>query len=153
MSGPENIRQVHSKRKFYTMKNNVIIPELHQIEIESEGILSILGTAHGKVIFMATGIMWRGEEKLERISKKRIIFNNLDAEGLAIGDAIIFEYPIEGRIRNPRKLLKSVRNRLMKVILDAAQEEWFLHPGNHPSAMFQNVPVDRSEPLPKVCFY
>lgn len=104
------------------MKNNVIIPQSHQVEIQSEGTLSLVGKADGKAIFMATGIMWHGDEKLEGFVKNSITFNNLDAEGLAIGDAVIFEYPIEGEIRNPRKLLKSVRNRLMKAILDAAEK-------------------------------
>ncbi|MSR71405.1 MAG: hypothetical protein EXS50_01890 [Candidatus Taylorbacteria bacterium] len=102
------------------MKNYVIIPQPLQIEIQSQGTLSIVGKTHDRVIFMAVGLKFRSNEKWMEFANSPIIFKNLDTRGLIDGDAIIFEYSIEGNIRNTQKLLKSVRNKIMKAIIESA---------------------------------
>lgn len=93
------------------MKNNVINPS-YQIEMQAGGILAIIGKTNHRVVFLASGLFLYGGENLEGFAKNPI-FTRLLSD---TGSAIIFEYNLQGELRNPRKLLKSVRNKLMRTI-------------------------------------
>lgn len=104
------------------MKNNVIIPESYQIPIQSEGTLSIIGKTWGKVVFMAVGVLLPNNADLDGFADNLIIFNNINAKCEETETSVVFEYTIDGPgIRNPRKLLKSMRRKLMKAIINAAE--------------------------------
>ncbi len=116
MSGSKNIRQVH-REKVKKMKTNVIIPQSHQISIQSKGTLAIIGKSPYALTLMATNLMLVGFPNLSKFAKN-VIETHLDG----LGDCLIFEYNLRGELRNPQKLMRSVRNKLMREINRAHSE-------------------------------
>ncbi len=94
------------------MKSNVINPSHpHQIPIEGSGTLAIIGENNQRVVIMASGLSLWGGEGIKEFAKNSIFTYSVDGSGV-----IIFEYNLRGRLRNPQRLLKSLRNKLMGAI-------------------------------------
>jgi len=123
MSGSLNIRQVHQKRKLVKMKNNVINS---QFVIECfEGSLEIIGESCHNVVFIL-----RGSAACDLIRSAPSFCKNQISSNEAGGDKLlpirkifIFEYSLKGGLRNPRKLLKSVRNKLVQACFRNQKED------------------------------
>ncbi len=100
------------------MKSNVIVSASRQVQIQSEGTLAIIGQSCSRVVFMVYGITTIGltVEDLECFASNCVIVQHRLG---GMGEIILFEYSLRGELRNPQKLLKSVRNKLMRVIRDA----------------------------------
>jgi len=100
------------------MKNNVITHS-RMVQFGSNGSLEIIGKTKefhdsGSVVFMAKGDMAQNMfYSPPDFCKKCITAWMPDGSGIAI---LIFEYSLRGELRNPQKLLKSVRNKLMQAI-------------------------------------
>jgi hypothetical protein len=113
MSGFINIRQVHQKRKLVKMKTNVIS---NPFTIEClTGSLEILGVGKGKVAFRLRGDIVRNLLRSQPDFCKNCTFlNDLNECSPHMKNMLIFEYSLREELRNPRKLLKSVRNKLVQ---------------------------------------
>ncbi len=100
------------------MKNNVITHAL-MLPLGTDGSLEIIGTKEGRfnessAVFLAKGDMarWLCHSQPD-LFKKVIMTWAPDHSATAM---LIFEYTIGSPLRNPRKLLKSVRNKLMQAV-------------------------------------
>ncbi len=100
------------------MKTNVI--SALAVQFGSDGTLEILGTkkegySRGSVLFKVTGdkAQWLYHVQPD-FCKKSITSWLPDGSGKAV---LIFEYNLRSELNNPRKLLKSVRNKLMQAVL------------------------------------
>ena len=98
------------------MENNAI-GKSYQIKIQSRGTLSVIGKTRYRIVLMASGLNLFGGENIEKFAKNPI-FHHV----AGFGTIIIFEYNLDGELRNPQKLLKSVRNKLMRAISVAHSE-------------------------------
>jgi len=100
------------------MKNNVITHS-RMVQFGSNGSLEIIGKTKEfqnscSVVFMAKGDMAQNMfYSPPDFCKKCITSWMPDGSGIAI---LIFEYSLRSELRNPQKLLKSVRNKLMQAI-------------------------------------
>lgn len=114
MSGSENIRQVHSnKEKVRKMKNNVINGQF-AIDCHN-GSLSIIGIPTyntSSVVFRLVGDFVGDLMRSQPSFCRNCIFTR---DVGSFEEVLIFEYRLRDDLRNPRKLLKSVRNRLVQV--------------------------------------
>ncbi len=142
------------------MKNDVINPQ-HQIQIQGSGTLAIIGRRSNCVVFMASGIDTFGTEDLDNFAENCIRTGDIEGHG----DILIFEYRLRSELRNPQKLLKSVRNKLVRAIntahsafeyemcqLDHAVSMAMYHPYGHQYSPEQEEQEADLGPLPKVCF-
>ena len=145
------------------MKNNVIAPS-HQVPIQNTGTLAIIGMRGSRVVFMASGINTYGAEDLDNFAENSICTGDIEGRG----DILIFEHRLRSKLRNPQKLLKSVRNKLVRAInaacsafedemnqLDHEVSMAIHHPYGHRYTDALGL-VDQEEdlgPLPKVCYY
>ena len=104
------------------MKNNNVIniPDSHQIEIQGNGTLAIIGKTQWAVTLMASNMMLIGDVDVNLVVGTNCIVTRLTGQ---TGDTIIFDCDLSGEIRNPQKFLKSIRNRLMREI-HRAESEW-----------------------------
>jgi hypothetical protein len=153
MSGSENIRHSSFKEKVRKMKTNVINS---QFAIDyHDGIFEIIGKSQGAVVFRLCGNSVSDLKRDQPPFCKNVIFTN-DVDSRK--GVLIFEYSLKGELRNPRKLLKSVRNKLVQAGFRNQHEEdedfhkLYTMPDREEHRMFQDDPGDRSEPLPKVCY-
>ena len=106
------------------MKNNVII-SAHQIEFGNVGILAIMGTFPGRVLFMVRD---GRSSHLDKIETQKYMLNPIFAYTVDTNEPMyFFEYKLNGELRNPQKLLKSVRNKLMGAINASVTEEHEQH--------------------------
>ena len=102
------------------MKNNVII-SAHQIEFGNIGILAIVGTFPGRVLFMVRD---GRSSYLDKIEPQKYMQNPVFAYTVDTNEPMyFFEYKLNGGLRNPQKLLKSVRNKIMGAIQRVITEE------------------------------
>ncbi len=100
------------------MKTNVINS---QFMIECfEGSLEIIGNSRGAVVFRLTGSTAGELLRSHPSFCKQTIFTCDIVSGVNI---LIFEYRIKDGLRNPRKLLKSVRNKLVQAGFRNQQED------------------------------
>ena len=142
MSGSKNIRQVH-REKVKKMKTNVINSQ-YAIEVFNTDSLEIIGKSKSSVVFRLTGTTAGELLRQHPPFCKNAIFTN------EIGDwtgyrrnILIFEYRLNGELRNPLKLLKSVRNKLVQAGFRNRQEEegefneMYSMTGRQEHAMFQ----------------
>lgn len=96
------------------MKLNFIKSEL-TVPLMEDGTLEIVGKTQHQVLFRATGTMFLYDADLSRLTKESI-----QSDCVETGKTVVyFQYNLQGELRNPRKLLKSVRSRLMHAINDA----------------------------------
>lgn len=105
------------------MKTNVINS---QFAIECfDGSLEIIGRSNHNVVFIL-----RGSAAGDLIRSAPSFCKNAISSHEAGGDGIrytknifIFEYSLQGELRNPRKLLKSLRNKLVQAGFRNQQED------------------------------
>jgi len=101
------------------MNTNVINPS---VEIYG-GKLSIIGQNQFTVVIMATGLRMVGDVRLDKLAETWIKTRLLGDQS----DTVIFEYNLRSELRNPHKLLKSIRSKLMHLMNVAHSEfdqEW-----------------------------
>ena len=109
------------------MKNNVITHS-RMVQFGSNGTLEIIGKTKefhnsGSVVFMAKGDMAQNMfYSPPDFCKKCITSWMPDGSGIAI---LIFEYSLRSELRNPQKLLKSVRNKLINAEHQRREIEYF----------------------------
>ncbi len=101
------------------MKTNVIDSQF-AIEVMSTDTLEIIGKNRSGVVFKLTGTT-AGE--LLR-SHPEFCRNVIHTEDIISGhNVLIFEYNLREELRNPRRLLKSVRNKLVQAGFRNRQED------------------------------
>jgi hypothetical protein len=102
------------------MKTNVITNAL-TVQLDTDGSLEIIGVFPGKVVLKAQADCLRAVP-LSRIkfAKNMIVANSPTVEDRPV---LIFEYSLWSELRNPRKLLKSVRNKLMGAVRTTQTED------------------------------
>ncbi|MEK7586419.1 MAG: hypothetical protein AAB453_00945 [Patescibacteria group bacterium] len=102
------------------MENNAI-GKSYRIEIQDRGTLAIIGNSYygRQVVFMASGLSLYGSrlslasnDGFGKFAKNPIFTHSVDGSD----DIIIFEHNLGGELRNPQKLLRSVRNKLIRAI-------------------------------------
>ncbi len=107
------------------MNTNVIVPASVSIPCGKNGSLSIIGEIRCDTVV----VMARAEELYFLPMRPHMItFADKVVSTWINGDSdqglVIFEYSIGQEIRNPRKLLKSIRNKLMGAAQNAKHEEF-----------------------------
>jgi hypothetical protein len=118
MSGSKNIRQVH-REKVKEMKTNVINSQF-AIEYHN-GILEIIGVVDREaVVFRLSGHSVSDLLRDQPSFCKNSIFTN-DVHSRE--NIFIFEYSLREELRNPKKLLRSVRNKLIQAGFRNRNEE------------------------------
>jgi hypothetical protein len=113
------------------MKNNVINPQFSSIQFGKDGSIEIIGITgerqdeKGSVLIIAKSaeLDWL-QNWTPSFCKNCIMSWATDGSNTVI---MVFQFSIEGGLRNPKHLLKSVRNRLMgainSVIAEVEEEE------------------------------
>lgn len=134
------------------MKNNVIASQF-AIDYHND-VLEIIGTSQGAVVFRLCG---HSVSELIRdypsFCKNAIFTNDVESRK----SVLIFEYSLREELRNPRKLLKSVRNKLIQAGFrnqseeDKEYNERYNVPDREEHRMFQDGDEERP-PLMQVCF-
>jgi hypothetical protein len=96
------------------MKNNVINSQF-AIEVMSTDSLEIIGKSRSAVVFKLTGTTAGELLRSHPAFCKNTIFTHEIGDGVGYQrNVLIFEYNLREELRNPRKLLKSVRNKLVQ---------------------------------------
>ncbi len=138
------------------MKTNVINS---QFAIECfEGSLEIFGKNNHNVVFILRGTSAGDLIRSCPNFCKNLITTNEIGDGIGHQrNVLIFEYRLQGELRNPRKLLKSVRNKLVQAGFrnqreeDKEYNEKYTMPDREEHRMFEDGDEDRP-PLMQVCF-
>ena len=91
------------------MKTNVINSQF--VIACFNGSLEIIGTSRGAVVFYLCGQAVSNLMRDQPSFCKNAIFTR---DATSREDVLIFEYNFWGELRNPRKLLKSLRNKLVQ---------------------------------------
>jgi molybdopterin biosynthesis enzyme len=106
------------------MNNNVISFDiLHKVEMQTGGVLAIIGDnsgsrLNGSVVFMVSGLPFCGTNGIESFAKAVTpMMKSSDNRWV-----VIFTYDMPERLRDPQGLLKSVRNRIMRAIKEIRSE-------------------------------
>lgn len=109
------------------MNTNVIVPQSATIPFgfRKNGSLSIIGKSRLDTVV----VMAQAEELYFLVTRPYLItFADQVLSTFVYGGhdqgLIIFKYSIGQEIRNPRKLLKSIRNKLVGAARNAKYEEW-----------------------------
>ncbi len=138
MSGSKNIRQAHRK-KVKEMKTNVIDSQF-TIEYHND-ILEIIGIVDCRaVVFRLSGHSVSDLLRDQPSFCKNCIFTNDVHSRKSI---FIFEYSLREELRNPKKLLRSVRNKLIQAGFrnrnneDKEYNEMYSVPDREEHRMFQ----------------
>jgi hypothetical protein len=138
------------------MKTNNVINSQFAIDYH-DGILEIIGKSQGAVVFRLCG---HSVSDLMRdqppFCKNAIFTNDVDSRK----NVLIFEYSLREELRNPRKLLKSVRNKLVQAGFrnqheaDKDYHKLYTMSDREEHKMFQEQKKDFEDygPLPKVCY-
>ncbi len=109
------------------MKNNVINSQ-YSIPFGQNGEITVLGKFPGHVLIMVKD---DPSSRLGNLPRQDFMRNQAFAYSMDKGEpTFVFEYKLESELRNPRKLLRSVRNKIMGAIrliddeLNTQDYEW-----------------------------
>lgn len=92
------------------MKNNVIANQF-AISCLSDGCLEIIGNSRDGVVFCLSGnVVWDLRRDLPEFCENAIFTNDIHSKE----SILIFKKSLGEELRNPRKLLKSIRNKLVQ---------------------------------------
>ena len=137
------------------MKTNVITS---QFAIDyHDGSLEIIGRGQNAVVFRLCANSVNELLRDQPSFCKKAIFTYDATSGKGM---LIFEYSLKEELRNPRKLLKSVRNRLVQAGFrnqseeDREYNEMYTVPDRFEHQMFhvQEKGIEDYGPIPKACY-